>query len=910
MSNDDMERHDNTAECTDDSCKCSMSRRDVLKLLAVGSFAYGALLNDGSIATAGDVPDSSSLTANAVRSTDAYDTRLFARGERRVYEADSLGAISLCIGGIAAGPIQINGKAKRHIWQIAKNFKAIALPHSFFAVRARQKDRSTDVRVLQTEDEGPFKAMQSLKFSGEYPFGWYTFTDETLPIEVKIECFSPLIPLNEKDSAIPCAIFNLSAHNPTQTPVEVSFLATQQNAIGMNPEQPITGRLSKGYGGNITKVIREHGNTTLHMTSTRPNDAIEHGDMALTAMSKHASVNTAWDSIEDLLKAFTETGMVTGAATAGPTLPGETVDGALTTPFILAPGETHTVTFVLTWHFPNVQPPMAHRGNMYTNWWADALQVSRYVTAKFNHLSEQTHLYNETLYATNLPYWLVDRISSQMAILSSMTCCWAQDGHFYAWEGCGMAFGCCIGNATHVWGYAQSHARLFPAVGRAMREADAHNVTAEGMLPVRFGVEFPAFDGQCAFIMSSFREHLVSTDGTWLHHNWPIIKRAMDYTIARWDSSTPSDVEFALKGVPDGMLAGPQHAMDGDQGGTCSWLGSMYLGALSAASKMAAVEGDKASAARYLQILQAGSVNQDKALFNGEYYIQIPDSTPRHDYLTGCYIDQLLGQWWTKQIDSGWLYPLEHVQSAMKSLFKYNFHTSLASLQQQPRRFAADTDAGMQQGTWPKGGKPAAPNVIYYTDELMSGFEYSAASLMIYAGLMKEGFTVLRAVADRYDGRLRTGLTEGDTTSWGYSGNPFGDDECGKFYARSMAIWSILLACQGFVYDGPAAKIGFNPVWKPEEHSSFFTASEGWGLFRQSRDGQLQQESINLKWGKLRIATMIFEVSSQTKVKEMTMTVNKRKTRCRFTQEGQRVTVTLEHTLILGKDGSLEVRLT
>ena len=88
-----------------------------------------------------------------------------------------------------------------------------------------------------------------------------------------------------------------------------------------------------------------------------------------------------------------------------------------------------------------------------------------------------------------------------------------------------------------------------------------------------------------------------------------------------------------------------------------------------------------------------------------------------------------------------------------------------------------------------------------------------------------------KAISDRYDGRLRTGLASHPT--WGYSGNPFGDDECGKFYARAMSVWSILLACQGYIYDGPAGVIGFKPVWKPEDHKSFFSAAEGWGLFTQ-----------------------------------------------------------------------------
>ena len=178
------------------------------------------------------------------------------------------------------------------------------------------------------------------------------------------------------------------------------------------------------------------------------------------------------------------------------------------------------------------------------------------------------------------------------------------------------------------------------------------------------------------------------------------------------------------------MLTGPQHAMDGDQGGTTSWLGSMYLGALAAAAEMADLQGDSASAVRYRQILSNGKANQDKALFNGEYYIQVPDATPRQDYNTGCYIDQLLGQWWALQIDCGWIYPPEHVRSAMAALFKHNFRANFQGIQQIPRKFVDDDDAGMQQCTWPRGGRPGShmKNEIRYADEVMSGFEYSAAS--------------------------------------------------------------------------------------------------------------------------------------------------------------------------------------
>ena len=113
---------------------------------------------------------------------------------------------------------------------------------------------------------------------------------------------------------------------------------------------------------------------------------------------------------------------------------------------------------------------------------------------------------------------------------------------------------------------------------------------------------------------------------------------------------------------------------------------------------------------------------------------------------------------------------------------------------------------------------------------------------------------VIKIIFDRYNGRLRTeGVSSVKNGPWGYSGNPFGDDECGKFYGRSLSVWSALLALQGFKYDGPAGRIGFAPVLTPENHKSFFTAAEGYGLYFQTLEGNSLKASIDLKEGQLRL---------------------------------------------------------
>ncbi|MCR4413092.1 MAG: GH116 family glycosyl-hydrolase, partial [Thermoguttaceae bacterium] len=781
------------------------------------------------------------------------DPALFDRGQPTIYTGQRLGAISFTLGGIGAGSIQINGKAERAVWQIFNNHRHAAVPNSFFAVRAEVAGGPSAVRALQTSPVGPFPAMKELTFRGEYPFAWYTFADPGSPIKVSLEAFNPLVPLCARDSAIPCAIFNLTAENPTDRPVGVTFLAAQQNAVGFLGDKPIQGRSYPGYGGNKNAVLREGKATVLSMTCDKPKTAPGQGDMALAAVAEDVSANAAWTNLDELAKDFGD-GALQGPLAAGPSPPGQTLDGALAVTFTLAPGQKRAAAFVLAWHFPNVRHGIDAwhaAGNWYDNHWQSAQAVAADVVARLDDLTAKTRLFHDALYESNLPYWLLDRISSQLAVLRSQTCYWGKDGYFGGWEGCGTGNGCCHGNCNHVWHYAQAHGRLFPEIARQMRAQEFKYQARDGAIPHRQFASHPAFDGQCGAVLNSYREHLMSPDRTWLDANWPRIRRAMDYTIATWDKDG------------DGVLAGPQwNTLDGALGGSTSWLGTLYLAALAAAEKMALLENDPDTAKRYAAIRRSGATKQDETLFNGEYYIQIPDPEPREDYVTGCAIDQLLGQWWAHQLDLGWLYPPEHARTALGSLFKYNFRGTMQGLKQAPRKFVADDDPAMQMITWPKGPRPA--KVILYGDEAMTGFEYAAAAAMIQAGLVREGFATARAVWIRYDGRLRTGLTPGDTSSWGYSGNPFGDDECGKFYARAMSVWSLLLATQGFVYDGPAQKIGFRPVWKPDDHASFFTAAEGWGVFRQRRTANAQTASLDLRYGRLPVRTLVLALPAGT----------------------------------------------
>ena len=133
-------------------------------------------------------------------------------------------------------------------------------------------------------------------------------------------------------------------------------------------------------------------------------------------------------------------------------------------------GESATLTFALTWHFPNLSLQRTHLppdlGRHYATRFGSAHDVARYLAENFDRLYQQTKLWHDTWYDSTLPYWFLDRTFANTSILATSTCHRFRDGRFYGWEG----VGCCAGTCTHVWHYAQSVARLFPELERHTRE--------------------------------------------------------------------------------------------------------------------------------------------------------------------------------------------------------------------------------------------------------------------------------------------------------------------------------------------------------------------------------------------------------------------------------------------------------
>ncbi len=530
----------------------------------------------------------------------------------------------------------------------------------------------------------------------------------------------------------------------------------------------------------------------------------------------------------------------------------------------IAAGAEAEFTFILAWHYPNRTPercgwraPKGEEktviGNWYATRWPDAWDAAAYAAANLTTLERRTRLFSEALRGSTLPAAIKEAASANFSTLATQTCFRTADGEFHGFEGSNDHIGCCAGSCTHVWNYETTTPYLFPSLARSLRKASfGFSTDDEGaqhfrqVLPdgkERHG--YAAADGQMGQIIHAYMDWSLSGDLGWLREIYPRVKAAMEFCWkpGGWDADR------------DGVMEGVQHnTYDVEFFGPNPQCGIYYLGGLRAMKEMADATGDTAMAQTCGELFERGRKWIDVNLFNGEYYVQRIQGAPReriHKALLstmgadntmepeyqvgdGCLVDQLVGQYLAEVAGLGALVDPANCRKTLDSIYKYNYKRTLVDHDSVQRIFAVNDEAALIICDYGKGTRPRVP--FPYWAEIMTGFEYAAATHMLYAGRVKEGVECIENIRARYDGERR---------------NPWDEAECGHHYARAMAAWSGVLALSGFRYHGPAGAVEFLPKWQAAPFRSIWMTANGWGTFERSTGAT----SIRVLSGELRVRT-------------------------------------------------------
>jgi uncharacterized protein (DUF608 family) len=504
----------------------------------------------------------------------------------------------------------------------------------------------------------------------------------------------------------------------------------------------------------------------------------------------------------------------------------------------LEPGASTSIPLVLSWYFPERKDVPGVR-NYYSTQWADAAAVTDYLMANRERLERETRLFQETFFASTLPGVILESVSSQMAILRSPTVFREANGTLHGWEGCWPGGGSCEGTVTHVYHYVQSIAYIFPALERAMREFDfSKRVDPETgglrnrVWPTKVGEAGVSADGHFGTILRLCREWQINGDTEWLRKQWPGAKKTIEYPWASWDKDRDGRLDPNI-----GWGSTLDQALYGDE----TYGNSMYMAALLAGEKMARAMGDVELAKECRRVFEVGSKKTDELCWNGEYYRQIFEGkNTNNTWLNGVVSEQLIGQWWSDMLGLGDIYPRERMRSAIGAVFKYNFVPDCRNLLNTGYTLAVNDDAGLVICSWPNGGRP--PQGLFYADTIEVGYEDQVAANLIYHGYVLEGIAVMKAIRDRYDGRKR---------------DPYCQLECGGYYARSMANYSLILALAGYRYSAVDDSLELAPKVNAGDFKCFFGADSGWGLVSQKRTGNTQRNEVNVRRGALKLKSFI-----------------------------------------------------
>jgi uncharacterized protein (DUF608 family) len=615
-------------------------------------------------------------------------------------------------------------------------------------------------------------------------------------------------------------------------------------------------------------VSVDHIVFTDNTPAVSPEKQPDWGSMALAAIGSGNARGSARLAASPANSVFATDPLATASSA-----PGQPLLGGVVQSLKLAPGATGTAKFVIAWHFTNVSETVkgAETGLYYGKRFKDAAAVVTHIAAEFDRLDEATRLWNSVWYDSTLPYWFLERTIIPLNCLAATTCFRFADGRFYTYEGIRS----CPGHPNHVWHYAQGHARLFPKLEQDVIERVWYGFGfhPDGSMAYRGDVAGnSAIDGHLGVILAVLRAHQTNADGEMLKRLWPRAKQSIQYANTRDRDG-------------DGLLDTPMlTTLDEPWHGEIPWISSLYIAALRAGEQMALEMDDTAFAADCRQRAEKGRAAMDAKLFNGEWFIQIPD--PQNPKKLGAYetvhIDQVMGQGWAWQVGLGRVLNEETTRSALRSLWKYNFARNLdafdAYANPKGRPYHTDGEGGLIMTANALGRE--VPYGVFsmfacYLNETMNGFEYQAAAHMIAEGMVKEGMAIVKTIDERYDGNKR---------------NPFNEVECGDHYARSMAGYGALITISGFEHHGPDGHIGFAPKLTPENFRAPFTAAEGWGTYSQQIENGSLTATLDVRHGQLQLTTIALEHDGGSQV---TVKLGDTTLPATVKRDGKRVHITL-----------------
>ncbi len=297
------------------------------------------------------------------------------------------------LGGFGAGCLGRSSRGDFNLWHIDGGEHVFqTIPACQFSVFEQVAGESSQAYALCTEAPADgtlsqwqwYPASSTAPSTGTYhalyPRSWFTY-EGIFQSQLTCEQFSPIWPDNYQETSYPLAVFEWTAHNPTDQPMTLSLMLTWQNMVGWftnaiqspqvhvrddgSPEYEYQPSLGKSQGNFNQLVLDPHQVGCLFSQAGTPYETIREGQgqWAITVGISHVTANaglevfhhTHWNPVgdgSDLWQSFARDGSLPNKMDERPASENEQVAAAIAVRFTLNPGETCQIPFVVAWDFP------------------------------------------------------------------------------------------------------------------------------------------------------------------------------------------------------------------------------------------------------------------------------------------------------------------------------------------------------------------------------------------------------------------------------------------------------------------------------------------------------------------------------------------------------------------------------
>lgn len=678
------------------------------------------------------------------------------------------------------------------------------------------------------------KPVERIEFDGRFPVCDLMYSDARLPGKVFGKAISPLVPHDSDISATPGFGMDFTLENPSDQPLEVSvlgrltpdFLENSENALFSNGDAkgiflrgpkssdvPGAGELCLSLDGSCEKsyitadynrFLKEYvGNSEFGVTQEsmlfgfRENGALPCTEAGERPAEIPEDVSVLSDErLEELYSAHIRfpyaLSILSRISHMQPGFPEsrsdkecflsacrrqivrmeETFGGcALCAGMTLAPGESKTVRFILTWYFPNHFCEGKRLGHYYENLYRDAREANIFLLDNGQQIFGKAKAFADLLYATSLPGSYPDAWSGNLSSLVKSSW-YLKDGKFGLWEGLGY----CGFHTTDITYHASfGLLALFPELqkrqmrmGAAFQREDGrvHHLFTPDLDHVDDG--FDRVDMNMQFVLMVLRDYLFTGDEGYLAELWPNVCAAMD-SIALLNSDG--------NGLPEhGTRLNTYDSWNFS--GTPAYISILWLAALKAAATMAHKFGCHEREEQWSSLLEKGKASLERKLWNGEYYNLWADETNCDESLMS---DQLDGEWFLRMIGLEGNLPDSRVRLVLQKIFDHNF----------------DQEAGLINAACPEGRKTTLHTYRNcQAGAVWTGIGYLFSALAMSVGMQEIADTVVDVI---YENQRRLGAL------WDHW-------ECGHHYTRPMSSWTTMIAALGLKLDRENKIIHLSPV--------------------------------------------------------------------------------------------------